>query len=132
MDELEKIRQRMLEKMLASSNVEKKEMPSKPIDITDANFDEIISKYDTVVVDFWAPWCGPCKMIEPSIKKLAGEMKGKVVFAEMNVDENPKTAMRYRVMSIPTLILFKKGRMEERSVGAMPYEILKEWISRYI
>jgi len=131
MDEIEKIKQRMLERML-STPAKEENMPSKPIDVTDANFDEIISKYDTVVVDFWAPWCGPCKMIEPSIKKLASEMRGKVVFAELNVDENPKVAMRYRVMSIPTLILFRKGKMTDRSVGALPYDLLKDWISRYL
>ena len=131
MDEIEKIKQRMLERML-STPAKEENMPSKPIDVTDANFDEIISKYDTVVVDFWAPWCGPCKMIEPSIKKLASEMRGKVVFAELNVDENPKVAMRYRVMSIPTLILFRKGKMMDRSVGALPYDLLKDWIGRYL
>ncbi|HHO57164.1 MAG TPA: thioredoxin [Thermoplasmatales archaeon] len=131
MDEIEKIKQRMLERMLSPQN-SNEEMPSKPIDVRDANFDEIISKYDTVVVDFWAPWCGPCKMIEPSIKKLASEMRGKVVFAELNVDENPRTAMRYKVMSIPTLIIFKGGKMMDRSVGALPYDLLKDWIGRYL
>ena len=132
MNEIEKIRKRMLQKMMEGMGKEEKEMPNKPISITDGNFDEIISKYDTVVVDFWAPWCGPCRLIAPIIEQLAKEMKGKVVFAKLNTDENPKTAMRFRVMSIPTLILFKNGKMVDRNVGALPPDMLRDWIGRYI
>jgi len=131
MDEVEKLKQKMLRKMLMGMQ-KKDEMPSKPIKATDENFDEIISKYDAVVVDFWAPWCGPCRLIAPVIEKLAKEMKGKVVFAKLNVDENPKMAMRYRVMSIPTLILFKEGKMADRLVGALPEDMLRDWVERYI
>lgn len=132
MNEIEKIRKRMLQKMMEGMGKEEKEMPNKPISITDGNFDEIISKYDTVVVDFWAPWCGPCRLIAPIIEQLAKEMKGKVVFAKLNTDENPKMAMRFRVMSIPTLILFKNGKMVDRNVGALPPDMLRDWIGRYI
>ncbi len=131
MDEVEKLKQKMLRKMLMNMQ-KKEEMPSKPLKATDENFDEIISKYDVVVVDFWAPWCGPCRLIAPVIEKLAKEMKGKVVFAKLNVDENPKMAMRYRVMSIPTLILFKEGKMVDRLVGALPEDMLRDWVERYI
>ncbi|HDN96126.1 MAG: thioredoxin [Thermoplasmata archaeon] len=131
MDEVEKLKQKMLRKMLMNMQ-KKEEMPSKPLKATDENFDEIISKYDVVVVDFWAPWCGPCRLIAPVIEKLAKEMKGKVVFAKLNVDENPKMAMRYRVMSIPTLILFKEGKMADRLVGALPEDMLRDWVERYI
>jgi len=131
MDEVEKLKQKMLRKMLMNMQ-KKEEMPSKPLKATDENFDEIISKYDVVVVDFWAPWCGPCRLIAPVIEKLAKEMKGKVVFAKLNVDENPKMAMRYRVMSIPTLILFKEGKIADRLVGALPEDMLRDWVERYI
>ncbi len=132
MSEIEKIKQKMLQRMMSASKEEKKEMPKKPIKITDENFDEVISKYDVVVVDFYADWCGPCRMLAPVIEELAKEMKGKVVFAKLNTDENPKTAMKYRVMSIPTLIMFKNGKMVDRNVGALPADMLRDWIERYI
>ena len=108
-----------------------KEMPSKPIHI-EGNLDELISKYDTVVVDFWAPWCQPCKIVEPMIERLAKEMKGKVVFAKVNSDRNRRLAIKYKIMSIPTLLLFKKGRLMGRQVGAIPIDMLKAWVERYI
>ncbi len=132
MSEIEKIKQKMLQRMMSASKEEKKEMPKKPIKITDENFDEVISKYDVVVVDFYADWCGPCRMLAPVIEELAKEMRRKVVFAKLNTDENPKTAMKYRVMSIPTLIMFKNGKMVDRNVGALPADMLRDWIERYI
>ena len=131
MDELEKIRRKMLQKLMEREETVS-EMPDRPIEVNESNFDEVISKYDTVVVDFWAPWCGPCRLLAPVIEQLAKEMKGKVVFAKLNTDENPKIAMRYRVMSIPTLILFKNGKIVDRNVGAMPADMLRDWIRRYI
>ena len=131
MDELEKIRRKMLQKLMEREETVS-EMPDTPIEVNESNFDEVISKYDTVVVDFWAPWCGPCRLLAPVIEQLAKEMKGKVVFAKLNTDENPKIAMRYRVMSIPTLILFKNGKIVDRNVGAMPADMLRDWIRRYI
>ncbi|HEC76773.1 MAG TPA: thioredoxin [Thermoplasmatales archaeon] len=128
MSEIDKIKQRMLEKMMNR----KVEMPNKPLKATDENFDEIISKYKMVVVDFWAPWCGPCRMVAPVIEKLAKEMKDEVVFAKLNTDENNKIAMRYRIMSIPTLIIFKDGKMADRLVGALPADMLRDWIERHI
>lgn len=129
MSEIDKIKQRMLERMMKRDI---NQMPNKPLKVTDENFDEIISKYRLVVVDFWAPWCGPCRMVAPVIEKLAKEMKGDVVFAKLNTDENSRTAMKFRIMSIPTLIIFKEGKMVDRVVGALPADMLKEWIERYI
>ena len=106
-------------------------MPSKPIHVS-GDLDDIISKYDVVVVDFWAPWCQPCKIVEPMVEKLAKEMKGKVVFAKVNSDRNKRLAMKYKIMSIPTLLLFKNGRLVARQVGAVPYDVLKAWVRRYI
>lgn len=127
MDELQRIRMNLLKKLMSKE----KEMPSKPIHI-EGNLDELISKYDTVVVDFWAPWCQPCKIVEPMIERLAKEMKGKVVFAKVNSDRNRRLAIKYKIMSIPTLLLFKKGRLMGRQVGAIPIDMLKAWVERYI
>ena len=130
MDELEEIRARLLKKLM-SKEEKKMEMPSKPIHVS-GDLNDIISKYDVVVVDFWAPWCQPCKIVEPIVEKLAKEMKGKVVFAKVNSDRNRKLAMKYKIMSIPTLLLFKNGRLAARQVGTVPYDMLKAWIGRYI
>jgi thioredoxin 1 len=87
--------------------------------LTTSTFDEAIASADTpVVVDFWAEWCGPCKMIAPILGEIAAEQSGKVTIAKLNVDENPDLAMRYNVMSIPTLLVFNKGEVAKRLVGA--------------
>ena len=89
------------------------------VTLTTATFDEIINSSDTpVVVDFWAEWCGPCKMIAPILSEIALEQAGKVTIAKLNVDENPDLAMRFNVMSIPTLLVFNKGEVAKRLVGA--------------
>nr|3ZIV_A Chain A, AECA THIOREDOXIN [synthetic construct]3ZIV_B Chain B, AECA THIOREDOXIN [synthetic construct]3ZIV_C Chain C, AECA THIOREDOXIN [synthetic construct] len=103
------------------------------IEINDENFDEVIKKSDkVVVVDFWAEWCGPCRMIAPIIEELAEEYAGKVVFGKVNVDENPEIAAKYGIMSIPTLLFFKNGKVVDQLVGARPKEALKERIKKYL
>ena len=99
---------------------------SKPIEISDATFDQEVVKADTVVlVDFWAEWCGPCKMIAPVVEELAGEYDGKVKFAKLNVDFNPQTSAKYGVRSIPTLLIFKGGAPVGQIVGAVPKNVLQ-------
>ena len=101
-------------------------LPNAPLTVTDADIDAAIKKYDTIVVDCWAPWCGPCRMVTPIIEELAKEMQGKVVFGKLNVDENPATSAKHQIMSIPTLLVFKNGNLVDRLVGAFPKEELKK------
>ena len=134
MDELEILRRKKLEelqqKFSKGDNVP--EYPDKPIHVTDKDLDAVVSKYNLVVVDCWAEWCAPCRMIAPAIEELAKEMKGKVVFAKLNVDENQLTAMKYQIMSIPTLLVFKNGKLMDKIIGAMPKPMLKAKLSPYL
>jgi len=97
-----------------------------PIEITDDNFDEIIQKNPVVMVDFSADWCGPCKVIEPVIHELAEEYSGRVVVGELDVDKNQQTAVRFGVMSIPTILVFKDGNLASNTLGAVRKERLVE------
>ena len=99
---------------------------SKPIVVGDSNFDQAVLQVDMpVVVDFWAAWCGPCRMVAPVVEELAEEYEGKVGFAKLDVDQNPKTASKYGIMSIPTLIIFKNGKPVSHVVGFRPKTELK-------
>src|SRR5215207_7683087 len=98
--------------------------------VSDATFEtEVLQSSQPVVVDFWAEWCGPCRMIGPALEEIAGAMNGKVKIVKMNVDENPATAAKYGIMSIPTLMLFKNGELASRQVGAAPKQKLEQWIT---
>jgi thioredoxin 1 len=98
--------------------------------VSDADFDaQVLKSAEPVVVDFWAEWCGPCRMIAPALEEIAGTMGGKVKIVKLNVDENPATAAKYGIMSIPTLMLFKNGELASRQVGAAPKQKLEQWIT---
>jgi thioredoxin 1 len=98
---------------------------AKPIEVTDKTFDQVVLQADLpTVVDFWAVWCGPCKMIAPVLEEIAREFEGQLLVTKLDVDHNNPTAMKYGVMSIPTLILFNNGQPVERIVGFMPKEKL--------
>jgi len=96
------------------------------INASDQNFeDEVIKSTMPVLVDLWAPWCGPCRMVAPVIEKLAEKYDGKMKFCRLNVDENPQTAAKYRIMSIPTLMFFKDGKAVDTVIGAVPERVLQ-------
>ena len=99
---------------------------SKPVEVNDSNFDQIVLHAKTpVLVDFWAAWCAPCRMVAPIVEELTGEYEGRVSFAKLDVDQNPRTASQYGIMSIPTLLIFKNGAPVSNIVGFRPKADLK-------
>jgi len=104
----------------------------KTLILTDSNFDEVINSGKPVLVDFWAEWCGPCKMIGPVVEELAGDYDGRAVVAKLNVDENPETTAKFGVRSIPTLLVFKGGQIVDKQVGAVPKSVLNQKLAAQI
>lgn len=108
-------------------------MSNKTVMVTDANFEEEVIKSDIpVLVDFWAEWCMPCKMIAPTLREIAEEMEGKLKIAKLNVDNAPQTAGQYGIRSIPTLLIFKSGSVAEQMIGAIPKSAIQEKINRVV
>ena len=104
----------------------------KPITLTDESFEGAVSEGGVVIVDFWAAWCFPCLMVAPIVESLASEFSGKVVFGKLNIDENPKTAVKYGVKSVPTFLMFKDGKLVDTMVGAVPKEFMKDKINSFL
>lgn len=102
------------------------------VNVSDQSFRNEVETTGTVLVDFWAPWCGPCRMIAPVLEELDKEIGDKVKIAKVNVDENPESASRFGVLSIPTLILFKDGQPVDKVVGFQPKEALKSVVGRHV
>ena len=135
MDELEEIKKRKMEKMMREMNKPDEpaiELPGKPIIVTDSSVDAAAGQYPLLILDCWAEWCGPCRMIGPIIEELARELKGKAVFGKLNVDENMQTANKYRISAIPTLMIFKDGKLIDKLVGAYPKPALTAKILKFL
>ena len=104
----------------------------KALEISDSNFNEIVSKNSVVLVDFWAEWCGPCRMIAPMIEELANEYNGKAVVGKLDVDNNQESSIKFGVRSIPTLLVFKNGELVDKVVGAVPKDQLADKLNAHI
>jgi thioredoxin 1 len=108
-------------------------MITEPVHVTDASFEKtVLQSALPVIVDFWAPWCGPCKMIAPILDKLAKEKAGKLIIAKVNTDENPDWATRYGIQGIPTMLLIANGKIVHRQVGALPEPMLIDVITQFL
>jgi thioredoxin 1 len=101
-------------------------------DLNDANFDQMLKKYPMMVVDCWAPWCAPCRMVAPVVEELARDYQGKIAFGKLNVDNNRAVAARFGIMSIPTLLIFKNGQLVDQKVGAMPKQVLEGELTKFL
>jgi thioredoxin len=107
-------------------------MSIEPFHVTDANFEETIKKNKLVLVDFWANWCGPCRALAPTIVELTKDYSGKILVGKLDVDENPSTAEKFQVFSIPTMIIFKDGLEEERLVGLCPKNKIADTLQKHL
>ncbi len=118
MDELEKIRNEKLEKLKKS--LQQEDSGPGPVDVTDSDVDDFIMNNRIAVVDCWAQWCGPCKVLSPVIDRLAEKYRGRVAFSKLNTDQNRSTSIKFGITSIPTLLVFREGELVDRIVGAVP------------
>jgi thioredoxin 1 len=130
MDELESIRQKKMQELQKS--LEQKQYPSSPMTIADATFDEFVSKYPLVLVDCWAPWCGPCRTISPVLDELASEMQGKLVIGKLNVVGEIMTAAKFGITSIPAMLIFKEGKHVDKLIGALPKQNIIQKLQPYM
>ena len=135
-DELARIRERKLEELFKETSERETMTTGKvydaPLHTDDSSFPKLIEEHPLVVVDCWAPWCGPCQMVGPVIDQLAKEYAGKIVFAKLNTDDNRDTAMKFGIMSIPTMLVFKNTELVDRLVGAMPKPLLEMKLKKHL
>jgi thioredoxin 1 len=131
--EIEEIRQRKMEEIkrrVGKGTSGVSDWPDVPVQVNDDTFESFVKEYQNVVVDCWAPWCGPCRMLSPTIDTLAKDMRGKVAFAKLNTDDNYGTAGKFRIVSIPTLLFFKDGQLINKMVGAAPKAMVEQEIRK--
>jgi thioredoxin 1 len=137
-EELERIKKSKLEEIIGriSGRTEVVKPSSKnagkPVDLTDATFTKFIKESTLAVIDVWAPWCGPCRFVSPVVEEIARDYVGRIAFGKLNVDQNRRVAMEYGIMSIPTLLVFKKGQLVDRIIGAMPRQLLEPKITKHL
>ena len=131
--ELERIKSEKMKELLGGRTTGSSSSASgKPIDLTQETFKNVVERNSLVVVDFWAAWCGPCRMVAPIIESMAKDYTGRILFGKVNVDENPEIARQYGIMSIPTLLIFKNGNVVDKIIGAMPRNRLEPKIKKHI
>lgn len=133
--EVERINQRKLEGMIKrqyKGEGEERGATGKPVEMTDSNFGELVKQNPVMVVDFWAPWCGPCRMVSPVLEEMAAEMAGQVAFGKLNVDENPVTSQRFGIQGIPTIMVFRDGEPVDGIVGAAPKQVIEGRIKPHV
>ena len=133
-DELQRIREKKLEEMQRGLGVKPGAPEAKPVArvlvLDERQFGRAVREHPFLVVDLWAPWCGPCRMVAPVIEELAGEFAGRISFGKLNTDENQRVAMSYGITAIPTILLFARGQLVEKVVGAYPKPMLRDRILR--
>ena len=129
---IEMFKRSVLEEKLEISSEQRRSVLNKPVKVTDTTFKETIRNHSIVVVDCWAPWCAPCRMVAPIIDELAVDYAGKILFGKLNIDENRAVAIEYQIMSIPTLLVFKNGKLVDRIIGAQPRQMLEPKLSRHL
>jgi len=127
MDELERIKQEKLKQMM-----EKHNYPDRPVKMSDKDFESAIAKYPLVVVDCWAEWCAPCRMIAPIVEELAKKYKGKIIFGKLDVSTNRMVPAKFGIRGIPTLLVFNKGKLVDRIVGVQPMSVLESKLNQYL
>ena len=133
--EIQRIREKKLVELMKKARAQLQTVgkhDGRPIILSDSSFSSEVSKHPLMVVDFWAAWCGPCRMVAPVIEELAKDYAGKVVFAKLNVDENPLTSNEFEVQSIPTLLIFRNGEAVDGIIGAVPKQQIESKIRKHL
>ena len=134
-DEVQRINEKKFEELLkerSTTHGVESTVSTDPVELTDANFSDVVQKHPVVVVDFWAPWCGPCRVVSPVLEQIASEMAGQATFGKLNVDDNPMTSQRFGIQGIPTIMVFKDGEPVDGLVGAAPKQMIEARIKPYV